>query len=418
MDAGGIVARVPVDSPLSNLRVPQAAGSRSYRVADIDLLRGLVIVIMALDHVRDHVMGSSVLDPATDPNVTAPLFFTRWITHFCAPVFVLLAGTSAGLMTARRTPRELGAFLFKRGLWLVLLEFFIISTGWSFAPEGVAQARGLIVVPMQVIWVIGASMMILAGAQFLGHRVCLVLGVGIVLTHNVLDAFWPASDSPFEMMHPAWVALHAQMGLVMPPFFLAFVYPLLPWVGVMLLGFGSATIWTDTPERRNARLLAGGLLATAAFLGLRAAGIYGDPNPWEVHAAPVRTVIDFLNVTKYPPSLLYLLMTLGPAAVLTARADRLPAVVRQTLITYGRAPLAFYVVHIYVVHAVGVAIGVAEGFGVRQMLTFSFFFPSSFGLGLPGVYVVWVLVVAALYPLCRAVSAVKARRSDWWLSYL
>ena len=414
----GIVSRGQEPRPIPGLRQTERTGSRGYRIANIDLLRGLVIVIMALDHVRDYVMTASALDPLAAADVAAPLFFTRWVTHFCAPVFVFLAGTSAGLMAGRKTPRVLAAFLIKRGLWLVLFEFFIISTGWSFAPWGVPQANGLVAVPMQVIWVIGASMVILGVVQGLGHRACLVLGLAIVLGHNALDRIWPMTSGPFEMSHPLWVALHAQMAMPLPPFFLVFVYPLLPWTGVMLLGYGSAPLWMDAPERRHSRLLTCGLVATAAFAVVRAVGVYGDPNPWQAHSQPIQTLIDFLNVTKYPPSLLYLLMTLGPAAVLTAYADHLPTVVREFFITYGRAPFAFYVVHIYVVHALSLIIGAVQGIPPHRFFTFSFFFPPEYGLGLPGTYVLWVLLVLALYPLCRWVGAVKARRTEWWLSYV
>jgi uncharacterized membrane protein len=418
MEAGGIVSRVESGALLSELRPGTTVGSRSYRFENIDLLRGLVIVVMALDHVRDYTMNGAPLDPLSNPDVGAPLFFTRWITHFCAPVFVTLAGVSAGLMTARRSPGELATFLLKRGVWLVLLEWFVVSTGWSFAPAGMAQASGLVAIPMQVIWVIGASMIVLAGAQYLGHRACLVLGAAVVVGHNALDAVWPMTGGPFDTMHPLWVALHGQMGFAAPPFLLVFVYPVLPWIGVMLLGFGSASLWKDDAGRRDARLTIVGLGATVAFVGIRTTGLYGDPNPWQGHSTTIAAVIDFLNVTKYPPSLLYLLMTLGPAALFVAHADRLPRLVRDPLITFGRAPLAFYVVHLYVVHTIGVVLGVAQGFQPQQFLTFSFFFPSTYGIGLPGVYAIWVLVVLALYPLCRWVSAVKARRKDWWLSYV
>jgi uncharacterized membrane protein len=208
------------------------------------------------------------------------------------------------------------------------------------------------------------------------------------------------------------------MGVAVGPFHFAFAYPLLPWIGVMLAGYGTARLFQEPAERRDARLLAWGLAATAAFVVLRGAGVYGDPNPWRVEGGAVRTLIDFLNVTKYPPSLLFLLMTLGPAAVLCASADRVPDAVRQPLIVFGRVPFAFYVAHLYLIHTLAVALGVIQGFDARQFLTFGFFFPKGYGVGLLGVYAVWLLVVAALYPLCRWVAAVKGSRRDWWLSYL
>src|SRR6185503_21390917 len=182
------LGQLPVQAPMTD--------ARAYRLSDIDMLRGLVIVIMAIDHTRDYLLAGTVQDPASNPNVSTAIFFTRWITHFCAPAFVFLAGTSAGLMAGRRSPSWLGAFLLKRGIWLIVVEVVLISTAWSFAPLGVEQLGGLIPIPMQVIWAIGASMVVLAGAQFLGHRACLVIGLAIVFGHNLLDLVWPQTSAP------------------------------------------------------------------------------------------------------------------------------------------------------------------------------------------------------------------------------
>jgi uncharacterized membrane protein len=392
--------------------------SRAYRIESIDMLRGLVIVLMAIDHVRDFFNVGGEPDPMANPGIGAALFFTRWITHFCAPVFVFLAGTSAGLMTFRKTPSALGAFLFTRGVWLIVVEWCVVATAWSFAPWGIEQLDGRAGVVLQVIWAIGASMVVLAGAQFLGRRACFAIGAAIVVGHNLLDPIWPATTGLFDTGHPWWVALHAQMAIASGPFFFVTVYPLLPWTGVMLVGYGTAALFQQPAERRDARLFACGVAGVAAFVGLRTIGLYGDPNPWQVQAGALRTVIDFLNVTKYPPSLLFLLMTLGPAAILCASADRVPDAVRRPLVVFGRAPFAFYVAHLYLIHTLAVAFGVMQGFDARGFLTYSFFFPAGYGVGLLGVYIVWLLVIAALYPLCRWVAAVKARRQDRWLSYL
>ena len=390
----------------------------TYRLPSIDMLRGLVIVIMAIDHARDYFNFGGEADPMANPAIGAALFFTRWITHFCAPVFVFLAGTSAGLMTSRKTPSALGRFLLTRGLWLILVECVVVANAWSFAPWGIEQLGGRVGVAMQVIWVIGASMVVLAGAQFLGQRACLVIGASIVLGHNLLDPIWPATNGLFDAAHPVWIALHAQMRTDIGPFSFIWIYPLLPWIGVMLLAFGTAPLFQGPAPRRDARLLACGVAATAAFVVLRAAGVYGEPNPWQVQGRAIATVIDFLNVTKYPPSLLYMLMTLGPAAIVCASADRVPEAVKRPLIVFGRAPFAFYVAHLYLLHTLAVVFGAMQGFDARAFLTYSFFFPKGYGVGLPGVYGVWLLVVAALYPLCRWVAAAKKRRQDWWLSYL
>ena len=399
--------------------VPADAGRRrDYRLSSIDMVRGLVVVVMAIDHVRDYFNVGGEADPMANPAVGAALFFTRWITHFCAPVFVFLAGTSAGLMTSRRTPSALGGFLFTRGLWLIFVEFVIVATGWSFAPGGMEQLDGRVGAVMQVIWAIGASMIVLSGAQFLGQRACLAIGGAVLVGHNLLDPIWPVTSGIFDASHPVWVALHAQMRTDVGPFSLFWIYPLLPWAGVMLVGYGSAAIFTAPAHRRDARLLACGFAATAAFVLLRGVSVYGEPNPWQVQGSAVATVVDFLNVTKYPPSLLFLLMTLGPAAMVCALAGRVPEAIKQPLIVFGRAPFAFYVAHLYLIHALAVGFGVMQGFGAGQFLTYSFFFPKGYGVGLPGVYAAWLLVIAILYPLCRSVAAAKDRRREWWLSYL
>ena len=391
---------------------------RAYRLSSIDVVRGLVIVIMAIDHVRDYFNIGGEVDPMANPRISAALFFTRWITHYCAPVFVFLAGTSAGLMTARKSQAAMAAFLFKRGAWLILIEWFVISTAWSFAPWGLEPFGGRVGVVMQVIWVIGASMIVLAGVQFFGQRVCLVIGAAILVCHNLLDSVWPATSGITDTAHPWWVALHAQMAVASGPFFFLIPYPLLPWIGVMLMGYGTAPLFQQPAARRNARLLAFGMTATAAFAALRATGVYGEPNPWQIQDTPIATLIDFLNVTKYPPSLLFLLMTLGPAAIFCAHADRVPDVIKRPLIVFGRAPFAFYVAHLYLIHGLAVAFGIIRGFDASAFLTYGFFFPEGYGIGLPGTYLVWGLVIAMLYPLCRWVASVKSRRHDWWLSYL
>jgi len=233
---------------------------------------------------------------------------------------------------------------------------------------------------------------------------------------------WTASQL-LDQQWPVWVALHSSMSTPAGPFLVVFRYPLLPWIGVMLLGFGMASLFERAPARRNTILLAAGAGVTAGFCLLRAWGIYGDPNPWQLQpGGTVATAIDFLNLSKYPPSLLFLMMTLGPAAMLCAVADRIsggiPGMVKGALITFGRAPFAFYVAHLYLLHLASVLLGVLQGFSLDQMMTSSRFYPQGFGVGLPAVYLVWALVVILLYPLCHWVAGVKARRRDWWLSYV
>ena len=398
--------------------VNTAADQRGYRLSSIDMLRGLVIVIMALDHTRDFFSVQMSIDPMNDPNVGLPLALTRWITHFCAPVFVFLAGTSAGLMLARKAPAELAKFLLTRGLWLIFVEIFIISTATTFSPGGIEQLGGRTLAFMQVIWSIGASMVILAGLQFLGRKVCLLLGALIVLGHNALDGHWPASEGLLDTTPPLWAALHVSMSKVAGPFHFLFLYPLLPWLGVMLLGFGAAVLFERPAASRDRALLLWGAAITLAFIVLRFIDGYGESNHWETQARGAATFIDFLNTTKYPPSLVFLAMTLGPAAIFCAFADRMRGFVKDTFVMFGRVPFAFYVAHFYLLHLLSLALGAMQGLPVSQLMTFPPFYPGGYGISLIGVYAVWALVIALLYPLCKWMADLKARNKAWWLSYL
>jgi uncharacterized membrane protein len=395
-----------------------ATDQRAYRLTSIDMLRGLVIIIMAIDHTRDFFSTAMSIDPMSDPNVGLPLALTRWITHFCAPVFVFLSGTSAGLMVARKNPAELSRFLLTRGLWLIFVEVFIISTAITFSPGGIEQLGGKTLAFMQVIWAIGASMVVLAGLQFAGRKVCLALGALIVLGHNALDGHWPASQGILDASPPLWAALHVSMSKVAGPFHFLFLYPLLPWLGVMLLGFGASALFERAPDARKRALLAWGLGITAAFIVLRFIDGYGDTNHWQAQVRGVATFIDFLNTSKYPPSLLFLAMTLGPAAIFCAYAERMRGFIKDTFVMFGRVPFAFYVAHFYLLHLLSLLLGAIQGLPVAQLLTFPPFYPPGYGVSLPVVYAVWALVIVLLYPLCRWVAGVKARNPARWLSYV
>ena len=410
------IAEVEVRDIPAGVRV--LADRRAYRMASLDILRGLVIVLMALDHVRDYLMMGSTQDPTFDPSTGPLLFATRLVTHLCAPTFVFLSGVSAGLMARRRDPPELARFLLLRGLWLIAAEALIVSTASSFSPTGIAQLGGHTYIGLQVIWAIGASMVVLSGMQYLGPRACLVIGSIIILGHNLLDAVWPAGMTAGSAA-PLWTVLHVRQIYEVGPFSIFFSYPLLPWIGVMLVGYASVPLFDGRASVRDARLKRVGLALLMGFIVLRAVDLYGDPHHW--HSQPGRAaagVMSFLATTKYPPSLLYLLMTLGAAAIICAYAERVRGGVREVLVTFGRAPFVFYVAHLYLIHTLAILLGVVQGFAGPQFLTRFSYFPKGYGVGLAGVYLAWLAVVAILYPLCRWVSALKSRRTDWWLSYI
>lgn len=389
----------------------RAAGR--LRLESIDLLRGIIIVIMALDHVHDFfgVPGANPVDLAT---TTAPLFFTRWITHFCAPVFFLLTGTGAFLTLRRMTKRELSRFLVTRGLWLIVLEVVVMRFALQFNVD--YQVTLLI-----VLWALGWAMIVLAGLIYLPTWALVAVGVAMVAGHNLLDGIAPAA---FGALAPLWTVLHVPGFLVTGPHTVFVTYPLVPWLGVTALGYALGHVYAWDAGRRQALLLRLGLALTVGFVMLRVLNIYGDPFPWSVQRSPLWTLLSFLNTQKYPPSLLFLLMTLGPALLLLRAFDAgTPRLLRPAL-AFGKVPLFFYVLHFYLIHLLAVAVCYAGYGDVGGMFRspdlghFPFTAPSSWGLRLPWIYVIWIGVVLALYPLCRAYADLKRRRKDWWLSYL
>jgi uncharacterized membrane protein len=388
----------------------RAAGIRP-RLDSVDLLRGLVMVIMALDHVRDFFTELR-FDPSDLSQTTVPLFFTRWITHFCAPTFVFLAGAGAFLQGARGKSRsELAGFLVTRGLWLVVLELTVVRLGWAF------DLNYASLLWVQVIWVIGVSMVVLAGLVYLPLPAIAAFGLVMITTHNLFDGVTPESLGGWG---PLWTVLHVQRPVPLPGGGALFVaYPLIPWIGVMAAGYAFGSLLLRPTEERRRLLLRLGLALTAAFIVLRALNIYGDPRPWAPQPTGVLTLLSFLNTTKYPPSLAFLLMTLGPAIASLAWFERLSGPAARFLIVFGRVPLFYYVLHIFVIHAAALAVGVIAGFAPAAFLRPIFFTPvPGWGYGLPAVYAIWAAIVLALYPVCRWYAGLKARRHDAWLSYL
>ncbi|MEH6584788.1 MAG: heparan-alpha-glucosaminide N-acetyltransferase domain-containing protein, partial [Halioglobus sp.] len=322
-------------------------GKQSDRNEAIDILRGLVMVIMVLDHARDF-WGGFTPDP-TDLDVTTPaLFFTRWVTHFCAPVFVFLAGTSAYLYGSRREPIQLSRFLLTRGLWLILIELTVCKYVWIPEP-------GYSMVLMQVIWAIGCSMIVLAGLCFFGAKIVGLIGLLIIVGHNTLDSLVPAD---FGSASALWTLAHEGGVLRLSDGASLLVgYPVLPWIGVMAIGYSFGLSMSLSREQRQTLYLRLGLAMIAVFILLRATNFYGDSSHWSAQSSTVFSLLSFLNATKYPPSLLYLLMTLGPALCLLAVFEKeSQGRLRTALLVFGRVPLLFYILHLYLLRFTAVPV--------------------------------------------------------------
>jgi uncharacterized membrane protein len=378
------------------------------RLDSVDLLRGAVMVLMALDHLREYLGPRG--DPEDLATATPALFLTRWVTHFCAPAFVFLAGAGAYLRGARLSRRtDLARFLLTRGLLLVVLEFTLVHWVGTFSFD----YRSVVA---QVIWAIGASMVLLSGLVFLPARAVGLVGVAILAGHNLFDGVRGADLGPAGWL---WDVLHTRRPFKpLPGHGVFLAYPLLPWFGVMAAGYGFGPLLGGEPARRRARLLALGTGLTLAFVLLRAVNGYGDNRPWSAEGGGLLTALSFLNCQKYPPSLLFVLMTLGPCVIALALADWLPGAVARPLTVFGRVPLFYYVLHIALIEAVAVGLALAT-YGRADFLIGSVPGPppEGYGYGLPVLYLLWAGCVAALYPACLWFAGVKRRHPREWLSY-
>jgi uncharacterized membrane protein len=388
--------------------------AKTARIESIDLVRGLVIIVMALDHTRDF-FGELAADPTAISTTTPALFFTRWITHFCAPAFFLLAGTGACLSLARLSKRDLSRYLISRGIWLIVLELVVMRFAMQFNFD-------YQVTIVTVLWALGWAMIALAGLIWLPDWVIAAIGVAMVASHNMLDGI---SANAFGNWAPLWSILHAP-GIVVNNgrSVVVISYVLIPWVGVTALGFLLGRSYRWEAGRRKALLLRLGIGSILAFVLLRWSNLYGDPSPWSPQTAPLWTAISFLNVTKYPPSLLFLLMTLGPVLLLLRAFDgRVPAAFRPALII-GKVPLLFFVLHFFLIHLLAVAASwlrygrVSEMFTSPDLAHFPFSQPQGWDAGLPAIYALWAVVVLIMFPLCRWYARFKQERKDWWLGYL
>ncbi|MEO8167732.1 MAG: heparan-alpha-glucosaminide N-acetyltransferase domain-containing protein [bacterium] len=384
--------------------------TKAARLDSVDILRGIVMVLMALDHVRDFFHADALLyDPLNLSQTSVLLYFTRWITHFCAPVFVFLAGTGAFLSTSRgKTIPELSRFLWTRGLMLVIFELTIIEFGWKFNFANFWA--------VQVIWAIGVSMICLAVLVHLRVRTIGIIGIVMIACHNLLDGIKPEAFGDFSLL---WKILHvSEPTTIFSVINFWPIYPLIPWIGVMAAGYAFGTILLKEPARRRKILLQLGLGMTTVFVVLRAVNMYGDLLPWTMQKDPVYTMLSFLNATKYPPSLDYVLMTLGPSIALLAVLDKGIGRVEKFFVVYGRVPMFYYIIHIYFIHLLAIVAGAAQGYDATVFFNLMFAFPKGYGFSLPGVYVIWISIVLALYPVCKWYGALKRRRKDPWMSYI
>jgi len=416
--------------PLANT-APQTVDAGGFRLNSIDLLRGIVMVVMMLDHTRDFIHNAVFQFDPVNPTVTNPaLFFTRWITHFCAPTFVFLAGTSIYLQSARgKSKGSLSRFLLTRGLWLIFLEFSVVRLGAFFNFD----LRFLLM--MQVIWVLGASMILMALLIHLPMWAISVFGFTLIFLHNKLDGiqvpFWQGPGSPVPGYgEKLWMILHQPFGAFpvagFPSPIIFVVYPLIPWVGVMAIGYVFGAVYQKNSAQRKRLLMIIGLIATGLFVLIRLTNIYGDPNGWSTQPRGlIYTVLSFLNTTKYPPSLLFLLMTLGPALLVLAWFESYnstaPRGWRKFFITFGRVPLFFYLLQWPTAHLISLglhfAFGKPTGWLFQTPMDWNNL-PQTIGFNLVVVYLSWIAGVVLLYFVCRWFAGVKQRRRDWWLSYL
>jgi uncharacterized membrane protein len=389
-----------------------AVKEKGDRIISIDVLRGLVMIVMALDHVRDYFHAPAIIyDPLDFDHTSVPIFLTRWITHFCAPIFVFLAGTSANLTESRKGKKGLSVFLFTRGVWLIILEITVVSFGWSFM-------QMFSVIFLQTIWALGISMIALSALIYLPTRLLLAIALVIIFGHNALDSIHVQGE---DMKAMSWSFVHDPKLFSFGDFRLMVAYPVLSWIGVMSAGYCFGEIFTRFKgDKRKKILTMMGLACIALFVILRFTNMYGDRSLWETQKNTAFTILSFINTTKYPPSLLYILMTLGPAMLFLALAEKPLNKLTNVISTYGRVPMFYYILHIYFIHVAFVVIGIIQGYKASALLDMNILNPiPGFGFRLWIVYIIWILLVALLYPLCKRYDLYKrSNKEKLWLSYL
>ncbi|MEQ1586204.1 MAG: heparan-alpha-glucosaminide N-acetyltransferase domain-containing protein [Cyclobacteriaceae bacterium] len=392
-------------------------GSHQFRISSIDIARGLIMVIMALDHTRDYFHADAfVFDPANLGKTHTALFFTRWITHFCMPAFVLLAGVATRISLVRKSKKELSRYLFTRGLWMILLEIVVMRFAYFFNFY-------FDVTILSVLWLFGMCMILLSALIYLPNKVLLVSGLIMVMGHNLLDG---VTIDPTSLWFATWT-IYMRVGFLTVTPDVAFIisYPVIPWLGVMLVGYGIGSWYGEQIDStaRQKLLLKAGITCLVAFVMLRFINVYGDPTPWSSQQSNWFTFLSFINTTKYPVSLLFLLMTIGPLLILLSLLEKGNTKVFQPLNTIGRVPLFYFILHFYLIHMVALI-----SYMIKTGKSFSeidLHFAKSFGGITPEgghsllvVYFVWVAIVLIMYPLCKAYDRIKSQHPGTFLSYL
>jgi uncharacterized membrane protein len=387
------------------------------RIKSIDLLRGLIMVIMALDHTRDYFHADAFkFDPMDLNKTNVLLYFTRWITHLCAPIFVLLAGTSAFISGQRKTKKEMSLFLVKRGFWLIFLELTVVNFSWFFNIE-------FSFILLAVIWILGVSMIFLAGFIFLPRNIILCIGLLMVFGHNLLDNIhFPDHNA----MGFVWGLLHDRKNFAIGHENIMEAYHIIPWIGVMALGYCLGGIYANgfDPGKRKKILLRLGTGSVILFIIVRSINVYGNDRPWSGQGSPLFSFLSFMNISKYPPSLDYLLITEGIGLIFLGLTENISNRFTKFISVYGRVPLFYYILHIYLIHLIAMLAAPLAGFRWNDMTGFTTWISlmpnlSGYGFSLGVVYLVWISVVLFLYPLCKWYDGYKSRHKEkWWLGYL
>ena len=385
------------------------------RITSIDLLRGIIMILMALDHTRDYFHASAfVFDPTDLTKTSTPIFLTRWITHYCAPIFMLLTGAAAFLVGDRKGVKALSKFLFTRGLFLVLMEHTVINFGWNFNihfPE----------FDFLVIWSLGVSMIALAGLVYFPKKLILAIGIILLAGHNLLDNVHVAGKGLSAFF---WSLLHEPGSFSIAGKNIFVMYPVIPWVGIIALGYSLGSLYANNVDvaQRKKTLLWLGIGSIILFVSIRFINVYGDPSPWSKQPGDTFTLLSFINVTKYPPSLLYGLITLGPACIFLALFETKPGWLGKIFSVYGRVPMFYYILHIYLIHLLAMFATTFCGHTWSDMVWTNLIYNDKligYGFSLGVVYLVWIFVLLMLYPLCKWYDRYKTNHKEkWWLSYL